>query len=149
MPNLWSASRGLIERLRHGHLPRLVLRTRALRATNLSITTSPERGPFSYPDSFAYLSHGSDIGPSVLSEEPRPHTEIAMSFLRNLPIVMVEELPQDERTCRICQDPYLDGDEPEEPVYLPCRHIFGGGCINRWLSPEEAEPNSSVSYVFR
>ena len=37
--------------------------------------------------------------------------------------------------CHICHEPFLSGSHPERPVTLPCGHIFGEGCILKWVSP--------------
>lgn len=36
--------------------------------------------------------------------------------------------------CHICQEPFLSGSHPERAVKLPCGHIFGEGCILKWIS---------------
>lgn len=42
---------------------------------------------------------------------------------------------QSTAECHICQKPFLSGSHPERPVALSCRHIFGEGCILKWVSP--------------
>ena len=39
------------------------------------------------------------------------------------------------RECHVCHEPFLSGSRPERPVTLPCDHIFGEGCILKWVSP--------------
>ena len=108
-----------------------------------SLTSSRDHGPFSRSASFEYTPTRGDLGPTEDEETPRPCTSDARVFLRNLPILLVAEVPSEDRTCQICQETYLHGDQFEQPVKLPCGHIFGKECINRWLSPDEIEPKSS------
>ena len=106
----------------------------------------PNTSPSEYRSERSH-EHASDRPHSSRSElqpqRSRPCTPTARMFLQNLPIVVVDELPEDERRCHICHDPYLQGDEAEEPVRLPCGHHFGQACINRWLSPDDVEPKST------
>ena len=37
--------------------------------------------------------------------------------------------------CHICSERFLSGKHPERPVTLRCGHIFGEGCILKWISP--------------
>ena len=37
--------------------------------------------------------------------------------------------------CHICNERFLSGKHPERPVTLRCGHIFGEGCILKWISP--------------
>ena len=37
--------------------------------------------------------------------------------------------------CHICDERFLSGKHPERPVTLRCGHIFGEGCILKWISP--------------
>jgi hypothetical protein len=53
----------------------------------------------------------------------------------------------DSKNCYICYNPYrLDGvdsddEDIEEPVQLPCGHIFGRSCIQRWMQESSSCPN--------
>ena len=42
---------------------------------------------------------------------------------------------QNTTECHICSDPFLTGRHPERPVLLRCGHVFGEGCILKWMSP--------------
>ena len=81
--------------------------------------------------------------PPLQVEAQRPTTPEAARFLRGLPFAILEEIPEEDRWCGICHEPYLHGSEPEQPVLLPCPHVFGQRCINRWLSPDNTEPVST------
>lgn len=41
---------------------------------------------------------------------------------------------QSTAECHICHEPFLSGNHPERRVTLPCSHIFGEGCILKWVS---------------
>ena len=53
-----------------------------------------------------------------------------------------------EPECGICQLDYRlhkenDSEpEPEKPIVLPCKHVLGEGCLEKWLSPSEGGGNS-------
>lgn len=49
-----------------------------------------------------------------------------MSVLNNFPVVV----PSSSVTCGICLNEFNDGEEGRR---LPCRHVFHGNCIRRWL----------------
>lgn len=100
-------------------------------------------GSVPHPESLEDEAPAANINPTVQPERPLPATPPAAVFLRDLPIVPVDSLPEDGRCCHICHDPYLVGDECEHPVLLPCGHGFGHKCINRWLSPDQEEPKST------
>lgn len=42
---------------------------------------------------------------------------------------------QSTAECHICHEPFISGNNPERPIALPCGHIFGEGCILKWVSP--------------
>lgn len=42
---------------------------------------------------------------------------------------------QSTAKCHICDEPFLSGSYPERPITLRCGHIFGEGCILKWVSP--------------
>jgi Ring finger domain len=58
----------------------------------------------------------------------------AINGLQDVPI---DSLPEEDRTCNICMDPFgemepINGTS-ETPVRLPCGHVFGYICIKTWL----------------
>ncbi|KAK4695827.1 hypothetical protein P7C71_g1981, partial [Lecanoromycetidae sp. Uapishka_2] len=65
------------------------------------------------------------------------------SFLASLPILPINELPEDCRCCGICQEDYLTGSTPENSLRLPCQHVFGNSCLSTWLSPDEEKPKKT------
>lgn len=90
----------------------------------------PRRGPraFQYPSV-----------PPPIQAQPRQATE---TFVAGLPVVPIQDVPQDDRECRICFSPYGSDTggfkpinvEPEDVVRLACGHIFGRICLLRWLA---------------
>ncbi|QSZ36802.1 hypothetical protein DSL72_006685 [Monilinia vaccinii-corymbosi] len=57
--------------------------------------------------------------------------------------VSVRSLPEDQRTCTICQGS-LGGSEGGVPVKTQCNHIFDRNCIVRWL--DEGNSNCPVCH---
>ena len=59
-----------------------------------------------------------------------------------LPSVNAYDLPQTERTCRVCKKPFLQQrgqDEPHEvPIVLKCGHIVGSKCLDIWCNLRSA-----------
>ena len=53
------------------------------------------------------------------------------TFLDNLPVPQKHD--NEETTCPICLDPYSTTLNPECAVVLPCNHILGRKCVERWL----------------
>ena len=70
-------------------------------------------------------------------------------FLRELPHPNAHDLDAENRNCAICHEPYgvngpengpqgntdINGNALEDPVELPCAHIFGSRCLRTWLVP--------------
>ena len=62
-------------------------------------------------------------------------------FLRNVPSPPIDDLPEDERTCFLCLEPYkadapkwIAGTTYHYPVTLPCgRHHVGLQCLVEWM----------------
>ena len=50
--------------------------------------------------------------------------------------IPVSDVPEADREigCPICMLPYLEGEELEHPVRMPCGHIFGQTCITSWFN---------------
>lgn len=64
------------------------------------------------------------------------------TFVASLPVVLIQELPYDERVCNICTLPYRVSTvgftainvSSENAVRLACGHVFGQQCITTWLA---------------
>ena len=61
-----------------------------------------------------------------------PLTPAGKAFMEHLPAVAENDFP-DETSCGICMDPYGSTDDPESRARLPCGHLMGRNCIERWL----------------
>ena len=76
----------------------------------------------------------------------------AVHFLNNLPIVHLDTISPDDRTCAICRESYVadgyapgaldDCELPDIPTRLPCpgNHIFGIACVSKWLQGQQNCP---------
>ena len=77
------------------------------------------------------------------------------SAIANLPILRLSDLPEDDRLCNICMEPYLEekyhGDKPkkENATKMPCGHVFGSYCLKQWLQNNNTCPacRTEVDYV--
>ena len=59
-------------------------------------------------------------------------TPAGKRFMEQLPVTDENDF-QDETSCSICMDPYGSTDDPESRARLPCGHLMGRSCIERWL----------------
>jgi hypothetical protein len=79
--------------------------------------------------------HLHEVSLSILPSAPEEHSIPApmSAALRN--IVDLSTLPEDERTCAICFEPYEANDvdkpisERHAPVKVECGHILGLNCL--------------------
>lgn len=59
-------------------------------------------------------------------------------FLDQLPDVSPKDLLPSDISCHICMEPF---DSTEElPVKLPCGHVMGRNCLDRWLAANDSCP---------
>jgi hypothetical protein len=75
---------------------------------------------------------------SIHIQRDRGPKRASQKFIDGLPKVDVSSLDEDDRTCSICYDEYgvvrPEAEEPaEDPVKMPCGHVFGKLCITTWL----------------
>ena len=61
-----------------------------------------------------------------------PLTPAGKRFMEQIPVVDENDFP-DETSCGICMEPYGSTDEPESRARMPCGHLMGKRCIERWL----------------
>jgi hypothetical protein len=65
---------------------------------------------------------------------PLPTRDQFLSSPSSLRRVRPEDLTDGDIPCTICLEAYGDGDEPENPVRLPCGHVVGERCIQTHLN---------------
>ena len=71
----------------------------------------------------------------------------AAKYLSELQLVAVNYLPEDSRTCIICQEIYNTGVEPEQAYLVGrCGHVLGGTCLSKWVMPEGRRPNDTCPF---
>ena len=68
----------------------------------------------------------------------------------SLPQIDMATIPKDELECHICTQQFCDRDAcdshvHEEPVSLPCGHIFGAKCAQTWLAHNSQCPMCRAS----
>ena len=66
------------------------------------------------------------------ASDSAPLTPAGKNFMEQLPVADENDFP-DETSCGICMDSYGSTDEPESRARLPCGHLMGRRCIERWL----------------
>ena len=59
------------------------------------------------------------------------------SFFNGLPLALSSSLRADDRNCSICLTAYVNG---EQPLRLPCSHVFGRDCLRTWLEEHNSCP---------
>ncbi|KAK6397637.1 hypothetical protein LTR65_004884 [Meristemomyces frigidus] len=72
-------------------------------------------------------------------------------FFDNLERRNIHDLPEDDRSCSICYQDYgadeASANEGEAILVLPCKHVFGEGCLRRWLSDNDHCPYCRRQYA--
>ncbi|KAI4240740.1 MAG: hypothetical protein L6R40_004985 [Gallowayella cf. fulva] len=70
------------------------------------------------------------------------HVLDALKLITSVPPALIaSEASEHDKTCAICTVPFdersdgPDSSSGENPVRLPCGHVFGYDCIKQWLSP--------------
>lgn len=51
--------------------------------------------------------------------------------------VKLEDLELEDQSCEICRESFTRADDdirPEQPISLPCGHVFGKECISDWIA---------------
>ncbi len=84
-------------------------------------------------DSVASLSP-SNTADTLVPNRSGSTAGASLEFLEMLPVVKTTDLPEEFRKCTICNESLGDGESPEVPVRLPCRHVFGKLCISKWIA---------------
>lgn len=79
-------------------------------------------------------------------------TPAPLAFLLACPLIDLSHLPEDERTCPICTDPYhrLSDRTSDQRVRvaqrLPCGHHLCNQCMFEWLTPFAESNNNSCPF---
>lgn len=79
-------------------------------------------------------------------------TPASLAFMMACPYIDVPALPEDERICSICKDPYhhLSERARDENLnfaqQLPCRHHLCNHCLYKWLDPFDQANNNTCPY---
>ena len=78
---------------------------------------------------------------NALARDPDsgPLTPAGKRFMEQLPVVDEKDFP-DETSCGTCMESYGSTDEPESRARLPCGHLMGRRCIERWLETSNTCP---------
>lgn len=74
------------------------------------------------------------------------------TYLESLARPSLDQIDEDDHRCHICQDPYtadgptvaatpgnpwLQEGQPEVPIQLRCKHIFGSHCLRQWFASSD------------
>ena len=86
-----------------------------------------------------------DIGfESTLAAETSNVTPSAAKYLSELQPIAVNDLPQDDRICAICKEPYNSDTNPEQACNVGhCGHVLGQTCLSTWVMPAGSRPNKT------
>lgn len=68
-------------------------------------------------------------------------------FLKSLSVISLSDVP--EGKCPICLEPFQDALDAERPVRLPCMHIMGEECLEKWLTSSELNRNNKLCPICR
>ena len=92
---------------------------------------------------YPYRSRHADYPPESALRHYGPRRAKA-TFLESLPQVEISAIDKEDRWCSICYEEYgkPSPDEPaENPVKVPCGHIFGKTCIRKWFEEHTTCPS--------
>ena len=85
------------------------------------------------------------LAPRSHRTEPPIWAIQARLFLNSLPILPLADLPEGNQNCHICIEPFQEAPDSEKAVRLPCRHILGKNCLEKWL--KSSVLSNTVSYL--
>ncbi|KAI5786432.1 hypothetical protein DFH27DRAFT_258406 [Peziza echinospora] len=121
------------------------------------VASSPRSGLPEIPD---YLnSRDSRPRAPVLRAPQEPHRarkrRASPNAIADLQTLRLSDLPEEDRNCNICMEPYIDDrypcDQPkrENAMKMPCGHVFGSYCLKQWLENHNTCPacRMEVEYV--
>lgn len=79
-------------------------------------------------------------------------TPASAAFIMSCPYIDVPDIPEGERICCVCTDPYnyltdyANNDELKIAQRLPCRHYVCNHCLCKWLDPFDRSNNNTCPY---
>lgn len=79
-------------------------------------------------------------------------TSASLAFIMTCPYIDVADLPEDERNCPICPDPYHRLSDRARDLdlkvaqRLPCGHYLCNHCLFKWLDPFEQSNNNTCPF---
>ena len=79
-------------------------------------------------------------------------TPASLAFMMTCPYIDVPALPEDERICHVCKDPYhylndrVQDENLKVAQRLPCRHYLCNHCLYQWLDPFDQSNNNTCPY---
>ena len=82
---------------------------------------------------------------------PRPKSA-PLDFIMSCPYIDIPDIPDDERNCPICTDPYHHlsdrAGEPDSKIAqrLPCGHYLCNCCLYQWLNPYAQSNNNTCPF---
>ena len=79
-------------------------------------------------------------------------TPASLAFIMTCPYIDIPALPEDERICPICKDPYhplsdrVTDENLKVAQQLPCKHYLCNHCLYKWLDPFDQSNNNTCPY---
>ncbi|KAL8790165.1 MAG: hypothetical protein Q9195_006492 [Heterodermia aff. obscurata] len=95
----------------------------------------------SRPSDGARMALVAESCPQGLAPTAFSLTDEIQNYLTSLPVVSAEEIAADD-TCHICMEKYGSStgtNRPEQPLKLPCNHVFGNECLTQLLVSDNQE----------
>ena len=95
------------------------------------------------PDFFVDDEIDVESGSTLTAETPNA-TPTAAKYLSELQPIAVNDLPEADRMCAICKEPYNTDEDPEQACKVGhCGHILGRTCLSTWVMPAGSRPNTT------
>ena len=96
----------------------------------------------------SYLSSHRDLQTVTMDDindyARRAASARAEAFLSSLKPLSLMDLPKNNRDCPICLEPYLTPCPGERPVRLPCHHVMGKDCLQKWVKSDVRNRNNNA-----
>jgi len=95
------------------------------------------RGVDPFDEEARYRSSEAYLTSEIATDLPDRNAEVppALAFVNSLISLELDDLPDEDQNCPICQERYREGEFEEMPLELPgCGHVVGKDCLLAWLS---------------